>query len=109
MTWGQRFKVERDRLGLTQPQLAEAIGSDVRTVKRWEADAAKPDEYLEPVAELSPGFATLVEERLAEIEAAQVRLAEIDVELRVLRDEQTLLRRRARRVARRSAPQERPG
>lgn len=34
--FGQRLKEERARLGVTQPQLAELVGSAKRTVVDWE-------------------------------------------------------------------------
>ena len=40
--FGQRLKEERARLGLTQPQLAEKIGSAKRTVIDWEQEKSSP-------------------------------------------------------------------
>jgi transcriptional regulator with XRE-family HTH domain len=38
----QRIKSERERLGLTQTALADAIGSTKRSVINWEGGAASP-------------------------------------------------------------------
>lgn len=40
--FGVRLKEERKRLGLTQPQLAEVVGSAKRTVIDWEKDKSSP-------------------------------------------------------------------
>ncbi len=40
--FGQRLKEERARLGVTQPQLAELVGSAKRTVVDWEQEKSSP-------------------------------------------------------------------
>lgn len=40
--FGQRLKEERTRLGLTQPMLAEIVGSAKRTVVDWEQEKSSP-------------------------------------------------------------------
>lgn len=40
--FGQRLKDERTRLGLTQPMLAEYVGSAKRTVVDWEQEKSSP-------------------------------------------------------------------
>lgn len=40
---GERLKEERDRLGLTQPQFAEAAGAAKRTLIEWEKGATAPN------------------------------------------------------------------
>ncbi len=40
--FGQRLKEERTRLGLTQPMLAETVGSAKRTVVDWEQEKSSP-------------------------------------------------------------------
>lgn len=40
--FGLRLKEERAKLGLTQPQLAEAVGSAKRTVIDWEQEKSSP-------------------------------------------------------------------
>jgi transcriptional regulator with XRE-family HTH domain len=39
---GDRIKEERERLGLTQPQFAEAAGAAKRTLIEWEKGATAP-------------------------------------------------------------------
>lgn len=40
---GERLKEERDRLGMTQPQFAEAAGAAKRTLIEWEKGATAPN------------------------------------------------------------------
>lgn len=40
--FGQRLKEERARLGVTQPQLAELVGSAKRTIVDWEQEKSSP-------------------------------------------------------------------
>ncbi|MBO9538745.1 helix-turn-helix transcriptional regulator [Herbaspirillum sp.] len=39
----ERLKQERERLGLTQPQMAEMLGVGKTTIIRWEQGASAPD------------------------------------------------------------------
>jgi len=41
-THGTLLRVRRERLGLSQEALAEAVGVAVRSVNRWEHDDAQP-------------------------------------------------------------------
>lgn len=40
--FGQKMKEERSRLGFTQPQLAELLGSSKRTLVDWESEKSSP-------------------------------------------------------------------
>lgn len=40
---GKRLKEERERLGMTQPQFAEAAGAAKRTLIEWEKGATSPN------------------------------------------------------------------
>lgn len=42
MTCGERIKEEREKRGMTQEQLAEAIGVTRQSVSKWEADQSRP-------------------------------------------------------------------
>ena len=42
MTYGQRIKQGRERAGLTQEALAEAVGVSRQAVSKWEADQSRP-------------------------------------------------------------------
>lgn len=51
--FGQHIRQLRKRIKITQEQLAEAVGVDVRTVQRWEAGENGPDfSNLEPIAKI---------------------------------------------------------
>lgn len=39
----ERLKLERERLGLTQPQMAQLLGVGKTTIIRWEQGASAPD------------------------------------------------------------------
>jgi len=41
-TFGDRMAAARDRLGLTQAQLAQRIGVKAQTIAAWEQDRAEP-------------------------------------------------------------------
>lgn len=54
----ERVTRERERLGLTQAQLAKVLGVHVRTIMRWEMGAFKPHEvYLTRMAKMQPSSA----------------------------------------------------
>ena len=42
MTFGEKVRAERKKLGLTQTELAEKMGVSLRTISTWERDAALP-------------------------------------------------------------------
>lgn len=42
MTFGEKVKMVRKRLGLTQAELASALGVSFATVNRWENGQANP-------------------------------------------------------------------
>lgn len=42
-TWGSLVRFNRERLGLTQQQLADRLGLSRKTIQRWEGTGAKPD------------------------------------------------------------------
>ncbi len=42
VSFGQQLKLERERVGWTQPDLAERLGIDPKTVTRWERNKAFP-------------------------------------------------------------------
>lgn len=42
LTLGERLRIARDRAGLTQAQLGEALGVRTQTVGNWERNATEP-------------------------------------------------------------------
>lgn len=51
---GAQLKKNREQMGLSQRELAEALGVDVGTVSRWERSVQEPPRYVElALAELS--------------------------------------------------------
>jgi len=44
---GAQLKAKREQIGLTQSQLAKALGVNVGTISRWERDAREIPPYLE--------------------------------------------------------------
>lgn len=41
--WGKRIKEARELKNMTQAELAEQVGTNVRTVRRWETEESIPD------------------------------------------------------------------
>ena len=54
MTYGERIRQEREAKGLTQEELAEALGVSRQAVSKWETDIASPD--MENLLALSREF-----------------------------------------------------
>ena len=42
MTYGERIRQEREAKGLTQEELAEALGVSRQAVSKWEGDLSRP-------------------------------------------------------------------
>ena len=65
--WGERIRTERERLGLTQAELADRIGSTQPAVARLEAGGVTPSlDTLGRVAE-ALGFELVVEFRPSQV------------------------------------------
>ena len=58
--WGRNIIARRDELGITQKQLAEAVGVSIPSVCRWERGNAAPTDFhkmkLASVLEIDPRF-----------------------------------------------------
>lgn len=50
-SWGQRLRDRREAAGLTQAELAEAVGVGQAAVSRWEAGSTAPSVRLLPAIE----------------------------------------------------------
>lgn len=49
---GQRIRRERERRGMTQNELAHALGVANTQVSRWETGAAFPERYIEQLRDI---------------------------------------------------------
>ena len=49
MTYGERVKYVRKRMGLTQKQLAKALGVSFATINRWENNQNSPSSLARKV------------------------------------------------------------
>lgn len=66
--WGQKmktsadFRATREAIGVTQCELAEELGVDVRTIKRWESPDSTPlpEDAWDTLNSLSEEFSALV-------------------------------------------------
>lgn len=60
MTFAERLKELRKRKGLTQTQLADALGVHLQTVSKWERGVTEPDISL--IGETAAALGATVEE-----------------------------------------------
>lgn len=86
-TLGARIAGHRKRLGITQEQLAEAMGVSFQAVSKWENDLSCPDITLLP--QLSDYFHVSVDELLRGDQGSTVQMTEphgpVDLNKRILR------------------------
>lgn len=70
--FGERIRLERERAGLTQPQLGALVGVSGRTVGNWERGEASPRNSLARLMDVLPGLKDmpLPAEAVAEIRPA---------------------------------------
>ena len=84
MTFGQRLKKYRKEAGLTQLELAEAIGVSMQAISKWETDVGMPDiSQIVPLShELSVSSDILLgiakEDENTEFEAIRAKCYEIE-------------------------------
>lgn len=60
--FGERLARIRERSGLTQKQLADAIGVTVQTISNWETGIRKPRLYLEETSSLCEALSCTLDE-----------------------------------------------
>ena len=46
LKWGQRIKQLREQKNMTQAELADRLGTTIRTVRRWEKEEVVPDVFV---------------------------------------------------------------
>ena len=44
--WGKRIKDIREQKNMTQTELAERLGTNIRTIRRWENEESVPDAVM---------------------------------------------------------------
>jgi len=92
MTLGTRIAGARSEAGLTQQQLADAVGRSVHAVRKWERDENKPSvELLEKIAEITGAPLGFLlghgeEEGLSEVEKTRAALARLQRRIEGLRE-----------------------